>query len=54
VYRGNSICVPYEGLLSKFGRNDLAYPAGINNKGQVLMLAQMGRKVRTFLLTPKG
>jgi hypothetical protein len=54
VYRGNSICVPYEGLLSKFGKNDLAYPAGINNKGQVLMLAQMGKRVRTFLLTPKG
>jgi hypothetical protein len=54
VYRGNSICVPYEGLLKKFGKNDLAYPAGINNKGQVLMLAQMGRKVRTFLLTPDG
>jgi hypothetical protein len=54
VYRGNSICVPYEGLLKKFGKDDLAYPAGINNKGQVLMLAQMGRKVRTFLLSPKG
>jgi hypothetical protein len=46
--------MPYESLLKDMGRKDKVFPAGINNKGQVLMLAQMVKRVRTFLLTPKG
>ena len=54
VYRGKSICVPYESLLKKMGRKDKIFPAWMNNKGQILMIAHMKNRVRTFLLTPKG
>lgn len=53
VYRGNSICVPYDSLLKKMGRKDKAFPAGINYKGQILMIAHMKKRFRTFLLTPR-
>jgi hypothetical protein len=54
VYRGKSICVPYESLLKKMGRKDKIFPAGMNNRGQILMLSATKNRVRTFLLTPEG